>query len=200
MERIKQQKDNDCVAACVAMLTSYDLDELLDEYEMPMDSGVENDLLEEEYEFVRSFHARDESILYPLAYTQENLLVSMESPSRERWPELYEKGLRNEQHRRVVEARENWGGAVKTERHRQHIHQYYEIAEVYHQFVVHKGRIYDPQDPPYWPSLGAIGGDDKFTHDYSINRIKVVSDEPPVVEDLPRNPAGFDRDELPEYS
>lgn len=196
IERITQERDDDCQAACVAMLTDYELDEIHDEYEMPFSVGDTLDLLAEEYGDAIARQATSETVRL-LTDLVESFIVSVESPSRERWPSLYEKGLRNEiDHKKDHESSKSGGLTAVRER------RVASRAEVYHAMVVHRGRLYDPQDPPYWPSVGKLLRTDNYTNDYEIHDVIVPIDERVRDDDesLLQAAAGIDdRDELPEY-
>lgn len=195
MDRIKQTGDDDCMAACVAMLTDYTLDEVKSEHELPMYDSDAIPMLEESYGHIEKTHVRSMEVLPVLAYSFETFIVSVRSPLRERDTELFADVLEKNRDLRVANLRERRDGEPLD-----HTIQFArEIADVYHAFVVHQGQIYDPQDPPYWPSLGSMAGDDRYEIDYNLHSVIVCMDEP-VVETLDRTPAGYDdRSGLPEY-
>lgn len=196
MERITQTSDDDCMGACVAMLTDYTLAEIKEQYEMPLSNSDTIEVLEEEHGHVEFTHLRDMSAVGALAYGFESLIITVRSPIRERDTEQFVKVLEDNRRRRIEGLEDRL--QLVTEERRQRARAW---SDVYHGIVVHKGQLYDPQDPPYWPSIGSMMGDDRFEIEYDINGAFICMDEPVIDPDegLPRQPAGCDRSDLPEY-
>jgi len=197
MERIKQTSDDDCMGACAAMLTDYTLDEVKDQYDMPMSNSDMIEVLEEEYGHVERTDLHDMSAVGALAYGFESLIITVRSPIRERDTEQFAKVLEDNRRRRIEDLEDRL--QLVTEERRQRARAW---SDVYHAIVVHKGRLYDPQDPPYWPGIGFMMGDDRYELDYDINSAFICMDEPVVDPDegLARAPAGYDSyKDLPEY-
>lgn len=185
-ERITQSRDDSCQNACVAMLTSWTEQELIDEYGSPLSARDTLDLLREEYEFVRTFTANARTVL-ALAYIVESFIFSVESPIRERDPDLYERILEQDADDKEAQCR-----ATYDDPDEEAIQWYRDRAEVTHAIAVHQGRLYDPRDPGYWPSIGRLTGDDAYNHEYEVQDVTICTNDPvlPHDEALPRTPGG----------
>ena len=191
VERVLQSEKDSCQNACVAMLTGRDESEIIEEYGSPLSTSASYDLLREEYEFVRRFRVDAQGVI-ALAYVVESMMVIVESPLRERDPELYEEILEAEREMLREYAREEYGDDLTEDK----LEWYEGRAEVCHALVVHRGQVYDPRDPPYWQSLGAMSGDDGYDHDYEVQSAIVCTDDAVFDDDasLPRTPGGVDNE------
>ena len=194
--RVKQKTHEDCVAACVATLTDHDLDDLLDEYDMPMDTSDAIELLSDEYEHVFYKHFTGTDVLLTLPYLVEDFIFFIESPSRERDPEMYFGNLQADRQDKFEYVQESYTAPTW-----QDYERYVERAGVNHAIAVHKGRLYDPQEPPYWPCLGSISGDGGYENDYELDGAIICTNDVALEpsDGLPIEPAGYSaRDEWEE--
>lgn len=175
IERIAQSEKDSCQNACVAMLTGRDERALIEEYGTPLGMQATRECLEAEYEYVR-FHDISISGVRVLCELVENLIVGIESPLRERDPGLWHE-LREADIERKIAAREERTGPLTDEQ----IEGVRRRTTVQHAIVVHRGRIYDPRDPPYFETLGGVGHIG-YDRDYEVRDVWVCMDREPVFE------------------
>lgn len=174
IERVVQSEQDSCQNACVAMLTDYTEQELIQEYGTPLDTSATREVLEDEYDHV-AYKGIDIKGLRALCEVVENLLVVIESPLKERDPELHDELFEQEVQWRMG-LYEDRGLNLTEEEARQRAES---ATTIKHAIVVHKGRIYDPRDPPYFRTLGSLGHIG-YEDDYGVCDVWVCSDREPV--------------------